>query len=89
MLQKYKTSIIYGHTHKLQRFYQSGLKTQIEAISAGWLGDKSQVAGDYINDVADWQQGLVAGHVSKNAFHLETVSIKNRGGFFYGDYYSA
>jgi len=92
MLGKYggSTSILYGHTHKIQRYCQTTVKGDVvEAVSAGWLGDATKVA-DYIKNVADWQQGFAVGTFFKNGkYFLETPMIKNGECYYNGKHYKA
>lgn len=78
MLDKYKTSVVFGHTHKLQLHCQSDVYGHVRyGVSAGHLADVHTLAG-YIKNVPDWQQGMALAHIKRNGrLFIETIPISN------------
>jgi len=81
-LNKYKCKgIIFGHTHRLQAWYETDVHGDTyKSISSGHLGDTRKLA-DYVDSVANWQQGLTSGYFKRSGRHfLEITEIQNGEG---------
>lgn len=78
MLDKYGCSVVFGHTHKIQRFQKRNANGQLlEAFNVGWLGDKHR-AMEYIENVADASQGFAIQYCKPNGdFFVKIVEIEN------------
>ena len=76
-LKKYNSSVIHGHTHRLQVVHTTGFGgKELVGISAGWLGNAKKAA-QYIKDVPDWQLGFVlTQHDSSGRFWYQIIHIK-------------
>lgn len=76
MVKKYRSSVLFGHTHKLQIHHITDIHhNDFVGISAGWLGNE-QEAAEYISDVSDWTKGFVlTWHKENGDFFYQTVKI--------------
>ncbi len=77
-LSDYGSSIIVGHAHRLQTYYQGTVRGKSHVgLCAGWLGDST--AADYLHtDKArrDWQLGFPVAYVEDNGnAHVQAVPI--------------
>ncbi len=89
MLLKYGTSVIFGHTHRIQEFnIRRADGDRIKAVTCGWLGNHEEAA-EYIMNVHDFSQGFALGYFPKQNgdFFLETVEIENHQLIFNGKLY--
>lgn len=87
MLAKYGCSVIFGHTHRIQRHVVRSFHGQrLEAITCGWLGDVDKAA-EYINNVADFSHGFAIGYFEPDNFWVEIIQIKDYACAFNGKIY--
>lgn len=76
MIRKYGTSVIFGHTHRLQEFNVVNVHgDRLKGITCGWLGDITH-AGEYVLDMADWVHAFALSyHFPNGNFVMQTVEI--------------
>lgn len=72
MSDKYRSSGCSGHTHRLGAYYYTGN----EQVTHCWMesGCLCRLDPEYVNGVANWQNGWVIGEVMDNKFHPQLVS---------------
>lgn len=77
MVKKYRSSVLFGHTHKLQEYHITDIHgTDFVALNAGWLGDIRK-AGAYIKDTADWSLGFaMTYHKDNGDFYYQLIQIQ-------------
>lgn len=76
-IQKLGCSLIFGHTHRLQKAVTRNLEgEEFRGYNCGWLGDM-QKAAEYIKDVADWSLGFALGVWTEKEFFIELNHIQN------------
>lgn len=85
MAERYKCSVLFGHTHRVQEF---NIRTvhgeRIKGITNGWLGDMDRAA-EYVTDIADWGHCVTPGWFRENGdFWLQNVEIENGKAVFNG-----
>lgn len=77
-ISKSGESIIFGHTHRIQRTFSTTLGgKQIQAISGGWLGNKNHPAFSYVKNHHNWQMGFVLVYEDRGEFFIEQVFIND------------
>jgi predicted phosphodiesterase len=83
MVKKYRSNVMFGHTHKLQEYHISNIHgDDFVALNAGWLGDQTKAA-KYIKDVSDWSLGFaVTYHKSNGSFFYQLIHIKKNKGSY-------
>lgn len=86
----YKTSVLFGHTHRIQEFnVRDAHGRLIKGITNGWLGDIDRAA-EYVLDVANWSHAVTPGWFKQNGeFWLQTVEIEKYEAVFHGKFFSA
>lgn len=78
MVKKYRSSVLFGHTHKIQEFHIQDIHGKdFVGLNAGWLGDQKKGSTDYIKDVSDWSLGFaVTWHKDDGTFFHQLIHIK-------------
>lgn len=78
MARKYGSSILFGHTHRVQEFQIRNASGDVfRGINIGWLGDL-ETAAEYIKNVADWCHGFAVGWFNTAGdFWIQTIPIIN------------
>lgn len=76
MVKKFRSSVIFGHTHKIQEFHiQNAHKEDFVGLNIGWLGNQRQAA-EYIQDISDWTLGFgITWHKPNGRFFHQLVQI--------------
>jgi hypothetical protein len=89
MADAYKTSVLFGHTHRIQEFNMRTARGElIKGITNGWLGDIDRAA-EYVQDVANWSHAVTAGLFKPTGeFWLNTVEIENYEAVFNGKFFT-
>jgi predicted phosphodiesterase len=79
---KYGTSVLIGHTHRLGVFYRRNVRGVHAAYENGCL---CSLKPEYITH-PDWQQGFAVVHVDEanGFFNVQQIPILERRCFFYG-----
>lgn len=78
---KYGTSILIGHTHRLGVYFRTNAKGIHASYENGCL---CKLTPEYVQ-YPDWQQGFSVVHVGEHGFfNVQQIPIINRRGFFYG-----
>ena len=78
---KYGTSILIGHTHRLGVYYRTNAKGIHASYENGCL---CKLTPEYVQ-YPDWQQGFAVVHVEEGGyFNVQQIPIINRRAFFYG-----
>jgi predicted phosphodiesterase len=81
-MEKYGTSILVGHTHRLGVYYRRDVRGVHAAYENGCL---CQLNPSYDHH-PDWQQGFSVVHTfDHGGFNVQQVPILHRRGFFYGN----
>ena len=66
-----------GHTHRLSKVWVTNMQTRLWWLEAGHLASLS-VGAEYVKGVANWQQGIAAGHYSSaDGVHAWGLPIVN------------
>jgi UDP-2,3-diacylglucosamine pyrophosphatase LpxH len=79
--EKYGTSVLIGHTHRLGIYYRTNATGVYAAYENGCL---CRLDPEYVI-YPDWQQGFSVVHVEENGyFHVQQIPILRRRTFFYG-----
>ena len=80
--EKYGTSILIGHTHRLGIYYRRNIRGVHAAYENGCL---CRLDPEYVQ-APDWQQGFSVVHVDPNKgwFNVQQIPILQRRRFFYG-----
>lgn len=88
MAAKYGSSVIFGHTHRIQEFNLRNIHgATIKGVTIGWLGD-GRKAAEYVNNVADWSHGFAVGYFKPSGgFFLQTIEIQDYQCVFNGRLY--
>ena len=70
-------SVIFGHTHRLQKTELYGLDgSRYLGVSCGWLGDKSHPVFEYVKTHHQWGLGFgIARSISKSLIDVELAFI--------------
>lgn len=79
MLAKYKTNVIFGHTHRMSEIHTKTFDGRVlRAYNSGWLGDVRHAA-EYIEDMDDWTLGFTLGWFKPKSdnFFIQLVPILN------------
>lgn len=88
---KTQTSVIFGHTHRIQKSNIVALGTGevYEGISCGWLGDKDHPVMGYVKNHHQWQTGWAVVDVIEdlNEFHVQLIHVKNGRAMVDGELY--
>lgn len=76
MVKKFRSSVIFGHTHKIQEYHiQNAHGQDFVALNIGWLGNQSKAA-EYIMDISDWTQGFgITWHRPNGGFFHQLIQI--------------
>jgi predicted phosphodiesterase len=78
-LAKYRTNIIFGHTHRVQKVFDG----KHYAISLGHASNEAETA--HQPTPTGWEQALALLHVEQNGTtHVDIVRVKNGQGVVYG-----
>jgi hypothetical protein len=91
MVNKYRTSVIFAHTHRVQMFCQKDVHgNESCGYNIGWLG--SEKYADYLQDVSDWSLAFAVGWFTKTSHFIDIIRInKTKSGkysaIFQGKYY--
>lgn len=81
-MEKYGTSILVGHTHRLGVYYRRDVRGVHAAYENGCL---CQLNPEY-DHFPNWQQGFSVVHVDEGGFfNVQQIPILNRKCFFYGN----
>jgi predicted phosphodiesterase len=83
-LDKFRHSVMYGHTHSPQTFHASTLDGQQASYGLGWLGDKDSAAHDYADKVNSWVHGFGLVHTWPDGSYTAHQINFWRGMFVYG-----
>lgn len=88
MSAKYGTSVLFGHTHRIQESTTRNVHgDRIKGVTIGWLGDLERAA-EYITNVADWSHGFaVSYHKPGGEYFLQTIEIEKYEAVFNGKLY--
>lgn len=79
---KYGTSILIGHTHRLGVYYRTNVRGAHAAYENGCL---CKLTPEYVQH-PDWQQGFSVVHVDDSGmFNVQQIPILKRRTFFYGN----
>jgi len=78
MLDVYRHSVIFGHTHRVSEHQVTGVGGEPHrAINLGWLGDAKKAA-PYVKDVANWSQAFAMVYVLSNGdWHCQVAHVVN------------
>jgi predicted phosphodiesterase len=81
MVKKFRSSVIFGHTHKIQEFHiQNAHGDDFVGLNIGWLGNQRQAA-EYIQDISDWTQGFgITYHKQNGRFFHQLIQIYSTKG---------
>jgi predicted phosphodiesterase len=85
-MEKYGTSILVGHTHRLGVYYRRDVRGVHAAYENGCL---CQLNPEY-DQFPNWMQGFSVVHTAEDGngfFSVQQIPILNRKGFFYGKDY--
>tara|TARA_Y100000004_G_scaffold46150_1_gene50651 strand:+ start:548 stop:1312 length:765 start_codon:yes stop_codon:yes gene_type:complete len=75
-LAMYKESVMYGHTHDLQRFTETGLGGTLSAWSLGCLKDVEEDEDWLRGNLTNWNHAFAIVHFFPNGnFNVEVVEI--------------
>lgn len=86
-LSKYKTNIMFGHTHRTNTFEEQTYHgNTIRVFNVGWLGDPIKAA-DYVEDVDTAIQAFAIIEYWKNMFRIEIINIDKGKAIFNGKVY--
>lgn len=83
-LDKFRHSVMYGHTHTPQTHHVATLKGQQAAYGLGWLGDWDSEAVDYADKVNSWVHGFGVVHTWPDGSYTAQQINFWRGCFVYG-----
>ena len=75
---KAKTSIVFGHTHRVQTFTTCDMwENEINCYSLGWLGNRNSPAVQFIRGMETWAHAFGYAQVYKKDHFLDVIRIKN------------
>lgn len=79
MVERFKVSVLFGHTHRLQEFnICTADGRRLKGKTNGWLGDLDRAA-EYVNDVADWAHAITLGYFTPDGdFWLQDIEIDHQ-----------
>lgn len=84
-LDRFKHSVMYGHTHVPQMHYGSSLKNKVAAYGLGHMADPKSPAMSYAPTPNAWCQGFGVVYVRKSGeFNVQQIQLWD-GTFFYGN----
>lgn len=77
MVKKYRSSVAFGHVHKLQEYHITNIHGQdFIGLAIGWLGDERRAA-EYMKSVTDWSLGfLITYHKENGDFFHQLIHMK-------------